>query len=74
MISGGLCCNDLSLIYTSDNYSVNGHSVSNTVNHTIATILWLADYNTRKAVVKFRGNVKTENYSSFWNKIVKLAH
>lgn len=65
MISDGLCCNDSLLIYISDNYSVNGHSVFNTVNHTIATILWLADYNTRKAVVKFRGNVKTENYSSF---------
>ena len=44
------------------------------MNLTIATILWLADYNIRKAVVKFRENVKIENNLSPWNKVVKLAH
>ena len=61
-------------MYTSADYSRHIHSVSDTMNLTIATILWLADYNTRKAVVKFRENVKIENNSSPWNKIVKLAH
>lgn len=36
-------------------------------------VLWLADYNTRKAVVKFRDNVKTEDNSFLWNKIVTVA-
>lgn len=74
MISDGFGSSDLLLMYTSTNYSVNVHLVSNAVNHTIATILWLADYDTKKAVVKFRDNVKTENNSSLWNKIVNLAH
>jgi hypothetical protein len=37
------------------------HEAMLCVTQQLLSILWLADYNTRKAVVKFRENVKIEN-------------